>query len=191
MQKSAFDQWFGSSVIREADGQPMRMYHGTYAPDVGVFDRLKAGWRGQSIDMVGSWFSSTPGPAGAGMYADGVGAAIYPVYLAIQRPRYYDSFRELLQAMHEANGVEYRPGMNGRGSPEALREKLDLQGYDGIVLAQTNVGELNQELDQLMGAVRRAKDEEYAAPRHERHIYTAKRERIEESAARLREEVRF
>lgn len=185
---SAFAAWFGASRIVDEDGAPMVMYHGSYK-DFAAFDRMASAWRGPSIDMVGSWFSSNPGDGGAGMYASGAGAAIYPVYLRVTRPRYFDSFREMLNAMHEAEGRDPAQHTNGKGSPEGLRELLKAQGYDGIALSQTNVGEQEDDLAQVLGAIKRAKYEEFAVPKAERAPYTAKRERLEGTAARLRAEL--
>lgn len=184
---AALKRWFGASKIVDDDGEPLVMYHGTYK-DFAAFDRMASAWRGPSIDMIGSWFSNSPGERGAGMYAPG--GAIYPVYLRVTRPKYYDSFREMLNAMHEAeerDPAQQKPA--GRGSPEGLRDQLKAQGFDGIALSQTNVGEQEADLGEVLAAIRRAKDEEYGAPKSERAVFTAKRERLEGTAKRLRDEL--
>ena len=188
-REEAFRRWFAGSKIVGADGEPLVMYHGTYK-DFAAFDRMASAWRGQSIDMVGSWFSTNPGEGGSGMYASGAGAAIYPVYLKVERPKYFDTFREMLNAMHEAEGRDpEQQRTRGKGSPEGLREVLKSQGYDGIALSQTNVGEQEDDLGEVLASIRRAKDEEFSVPKRERAPYTAKRERLEETAARLRSEL--
>ncbi len=184
----ALRAWFGASKIVDDDGDPLVMYHGSYK-DFAAFDRMASAWRGPSIDMVGSWFSSNPGDGGAGMYASGAGAAIYPVYLRVERPRYFDTFRELLNAMHEAEGRDPAKHSTGKGSPEGLREQLKAQGYDGIALSQTNVGEQEADLGEVLEAIKRARDEEFSVPKADRQPYTAKRERLEGTAARLRQEL--
>lgn len=185
----ALSRWFKGSVIVDDNGAPMVMYHGSYK-DFTEFDRMASSWRGPSIDMVGSWFSHNPSESGgAGMYANGPGATIYPVYLRVTRPKHYESFRELLNAMHEAEGRDPAEHTNGKGSPEGLRAQLKAQGYDGIALAKTNVGELDGDLSEAMDAVRRAKDEEWSVPKAERGPYTAKRVRLEETVERLRKEL--
>ncbi|RRV28908.1 hypothetical protein EGJ86_23540 [Pseudomonas sp. o96-267] len=130
----AFRDWFGKSMVVDDDGKPKRMYHGSYR-DFSSFDRMASTQtRRVSMDTVGSWFSDNPGEGGAGMY----GNAIYPVYLSISRPKVYDEFSQFLADMHEANGERLEDkNPPGIGSPEALRERLKAQGYDGIAFCKT------------------------------------------------------
>lgn len=75
-----FWRWFESSAVVHDDGVPLVVFHGSVVQDDGKrhfkvgdieqFDRLfSTRFRAQSIDTVGSWFSSAPGETGASMYS--------------------------------------------------------------------------------------------------------------------------
>ena len=76
---------------------------------------------------------------GAGMYASGDGASIYPVYLRIEKPKVYKTFAAFLDDMHKAAGRDPKTqNPPGVGSTTELRNKLKAQGYDGIRFARTD-----------------------------------------------------
>ncbi|WP_312271590.1 LPD23 domain-containing protein [Pseudomonas sp.] len=185
-----FKAWFGKSHALDHNGEPKIFYHGTYAGEIDTFDRMKSTERRRiSMDTVGIWFSDRPGDTGAGMYANGVGASIYPVYLRAERTKYYDRFDDFLRDMHESEGREFEnQSPKGVGSTEGLRARLKAQGYDSIGFTRTDNGTLEQEVFEAAEAVRRAKDEEFSVPRAEREFYTIKRLQLEERLTRLREE---
>lgn len=167
------------------------MYHGTTRGGFTVFDRLKTlGWRGPSMDTVGSWFSNNPSDSGgAGIYAGGGKSVIYPVYLSIQNPRVYRTFNDFLRDMHRAAGRPFPEGAPGRGSTEELRAELKAQGYDGIEFEQTSNQSLMADIREMEAAVQRAKQEEFSVPRRERQPYTQKRERLEQTLRSMRKEM--
>lgn len=196
-----FKRWFGRSIAVDDDGKPQVMYHGSYR-DVTEFDRLASTkWRAQSMDTVGIWFSDNPGKGGAEMYASGEGAAVYPVYLRIERPKVYDSFQLFLRDMHEAEGRQVKDGgAQGLGSAEGLREKLKAQGYDGIAFTKTSNQERYDEADEIRQAIERATDEYRVAAaefrskglemtRADGMPYQAKIDRLQESLKRAVSEV--
>lgn len=210
MSSESFRRWFGDSMATvdgEPGSRPRVMYHASYR-DVHEFDRKASSrWRSQSMDTVGVWFSDNPSEdGGAGMYASGPGAAIYPVLLRIERPKVYHSFQDFLRDMHEANGHAVPDSAPGRGSPEALREKLIAQGYDGIAFMPSNQAELTVEMDSLQRAVAANRREMYerleelrklfegdsagrrAAQADERLAYEAKEKRLQERLAALHAE---
>lgn len=154
-----FWKWFEGSKCIDDEGRPLVAYHGTYNGEFDVFDRLwSAGVRGPSMDTVGIWFSNNPGDGGAHMYAQGAGAAIYPVYLKASRIRYYDRFEEFLREMHEAEGRRFEEQeTKGIGSTEGLRRKLKEDGYDGIGFIGNNVSGLFAEVSELNEAIARTK----------------------------------
>ncbi|NBU17462.1 MAG: hypothetical protein EBS48_10745, partial [Actinobacteria bacterium] len=128
----AFRRWFGKSVVVDADGKPLRVYHGTYG-NFEVFDRFFMRSRGrESLDQVGSWFSTEPGKTGAGMYiSDTVeGANIVPVYLSIQHP-WNVTFRGLWRAAQRMSGQDENARPNA-ASVQALDDWMDAVGIDGI-----------------------------------------------------------
>jgi hypothetical protein len=163
----AFRAWFGNSKVVDAQGQPLVVYHGSYR-DFDTFNRdASLGWRQPSMDTVGSWFSTEPGPDGkngAGMYAAGEGAITYPVYLSIQKPKTFKTFNDFLNAMHKAAGRDPRKqNPPGRGTARELREQLQAQGFDGIRFERTSNQSLFDEIDQLQRDLKNERDWEYKA----------------------------
>lgn len=167
----AFWRWFGSSLTVDDEGRPKVMFHAGFR-DLTWFDRLKSTeWRAPSMDTVGSWFSDTPGSEGAGKYASGAGAVMYPVYLAIQRPKVYESFNEFLREMHEAEGRRFEDQKPvGRGSTEGLRNKLKAQGYDGIAFMRTENKLLREKLAVYEERHEELRKQMYEAPKPERDM---------------------
>lgn len=109
----AFRKWFGSSVVVNADGQPLLVYHGTGATDINDFKVSDRGTYGGGIYL-------TPDIRGANDYAIYRGApssTVYPVYAAIKNP---------------ASGSEAAQVASWKGEENA-REELIRRGYDGVV----------------------------------------------------------
>jgi len=129
-----FSRWFGRSQVVSVAGVPAVVYHGTYVQrrdgvdvlgNIEAFDRLmsvKVARRAPSLDTVGSWFSSSAGESGAGLYGD----TLYPVYLAIQNPfiTTFEGFKQAAQSVSAESAVI--PDI------DALRGWLKAAGYDGI-----------------------------------------------------------
>jgi hypothetical protein len=188
-----FKRWFGDSKVVDEKGEPLVVYHGTTRGGFTVFDRLKSlGWRGPSMDTVGSWFSDNPsdvGGAGAYASAGGKGDTIYPVYLSIKNPKKYRTFNDFLRHMHRAAGRPMPENAPGRGSTEELRAELIADGYDGIEFEQTDNAGLMQDIKEMQDAVERAKQEEFSVKRADRLPYTQKRERLEQTLKSMRKEL--
>jgi hypothetical protein len=128
----AFKRWFGQSKVVDERGEPRVMYHGTYE-DFDVFDRFFMRSRGrESLDQVGSWFSSVPGKSGAGMYVSDTaeGAKIVPVYLSIQHP-WSVTFKGMWRAAQRMSGQDENARPNA-ASVQALDDWMDAVGIDGI-----------------------------------------------------------
>lgn len=155
-----FKRWFNGSEVVNPDGTPMRVYHGAIRfdgsdiGDITTFDRMgsvKFARRPVSLDNVGSWFSTVPdveSGASASTYAGrmkgrgGDRGVLYPVYLSIKsawRPPGATTdaaFDAMIDKAWEAAGKP-RPAKTSdafRVDPEPLREWLQSQGHDGIVL---------------------------------------------------------
>ena len=110
---AAFRRWFGDSKVVDADGKPLRVYHGTGATDIGAFNVSDRGSYGGGIYL-------TPEIRGANDYAIYRGApssTVYPVYAAIKNP---------------ASGSEAAQVASWKGEENA-REELIRRGYDGVV----------------------------------------------------------
>lgn len=148
-------------AVLNKDGTPKLFYHATYASEpIKAFDRL---WstkvRKPSMDTVGTWFSDTPSEeGGAGMYAQGQGASIYPMHLSAKKLKTYHRFDDFLRDMHEAEGrklEEQNP--KGQGSAEGLREKLKAQGYDGLYFPKNESVDLFTQIENLKSTINQAK----------------------------------
>jgi len=76
----AFKRWFGDSKVVDEDGKPLVVYHGTNAP-VAIDSFLKS-----NSGNEGYWFAGDVSLANDfAMRRDGENAAVYPVYLAINK----------------------------------------------------------------------------------------------------------
>ena len=158
-----FKEWFSDSQVVDDHGLPKVLYHGSIVQqtrsgatvgDIAQFDRLASVnlvGRPHSIDTVGSWFSTNPGPGGAGMYAGATGdnvfpgAVIYPVYLSIQRP-YRTTYKQMLRRARLLASGEDDGRMIGQAEVEALRRWLLATGRDGIHLTDADPFEREHEL---------------------------------------------
>lgn len=136
-----FQRWFGASKVVDECGSPAVLYHGT-SRTFEAFDRKASmRWRRESMDTIGSWFSSEP--ARAERYAGGDGWNVVPVFLRIERPKVYRTFDAFLDQMHLAAGRDpRRQAPKGVGSTDELRFALMAAGYDGIRFQRTSNGEL-------------------------------------------------
>jgi hypothetical protein len=164
----AFNKWFGDSKVVGPKGEPKVMYHGTYRGGFSAFDRMKTTeWRRESMDTIGSWFSDNPSvEGGAGMYASGEGASIYPVFLSIKKPKVYKTFTAFLNEMHKSAGRDPKTQTpRGVGSTSELRDKLKAQGYDGIKFERTSNQQLLDEINELDDLIKayKYKDPQYAS----------------------------
>lgn len=114
-QAPSFQNWFGASRIKNKAGQPLPMYHATDA-DFTVFDATKSG---QSTThptaALGFFFTNDRGHAAAKY-----GSNVLEVYLAIEKP----------YAMTDADLRKIETVEDS----QAFRQKLEAQGYDGIVM---------------------------------------------------------
>lgn len=143
LQKDNFAEWFGRSVCKNEADLPQVCYHGTTVwsrpdrslGDIDAFDRMSSISRVRrrpSLDNVGSWFSTNPGENGAGMYAGGDSAAIYPVFLRILDP-WVTTFDAMTRRARALAGLVEDQHVNEAGVA-ALRYWLQETGRDGICI---------------------------------------------------------
>lgn len=114
-ESAEFKRWFEGSSVTDADGNPLRVYHGTKA-DFSKFDRSK-------IESEASFYF-TDSPEHAGVYSGEDaedGGQTMPVFLSMKNPYYIDSMAWNLGDV---------PG-------EAALRKL---GHDGIVIENQEGG---------------------------------------------------
>lgn len=116
----AFKRWFGDSVVRNKDGTPQVVYHGTaseFSEFSTEFSQKKA-------------FFVTPRPEDADLFASGAlkrpgqsGANIMPLYVSLQRPFERGNIPEahIRQLAEEFSGA---PWLNKRENEAAVRRAI-------------------------------------------------------------------
>jgi GNAT superfamily N-acetyltransferase len=137
----AFQRWFKNSKVVDAKGRPLIVFHGTNK-DLTEFNTVReAGavrnnnWFGQ----LGSWFAAPqPGSEGyeegsaeatADVFAEmrgDEGSVVYPAYLSIQNPYEIEGYEALTEERDDAGGAA------------AFRARLVSQGYDGVVVRESD-----------------------------------------------------
>ena len=90
-QTDAFKKWFAGSKVVDADGQPLRVYHGTRG-DFDAFD-LDARPANGLRYARGVYMTADPGYASM-MSRETDGSNVMPVYASLQRPRVFTSYTE-------------------------------------------------------------------------------------------------
>lgn len=118
--------WFGDSKVRDRQGYPLVVYHGTSNPN---FKRFKT--RGRLGGSMGHWFASTQQAAQqfARPRFAGIEPGVKTCLLHIVNPKVYDSYQEFVQAVQQ----RMRDGDIDSGM-RSLRRSLRQQGYDGVVI---------------------------------------------------------
>jgi len=125
MSNPNFIKWFGKSVVKDETGAPLKVFHGTTAPDFESFAKDKIGSRTDN-GYFGKGFSFTSDPEYAGIYAGEAGygkfengARLIPAHIKIEKP-YHVPWKDEGRRITE--------------DPEAFTNKLKAEGYDGIVV---------------------------------------------------------
>lgn len=122
-----FKQWFGASKVVDAEGKPLRVYHGTgkdfEAFDLGMIQRPGFGYGFHFAEdaSLGNFYSE--------QWSDGergTGDMVVPAYLSIKRPFTGDYYSYLAQ-----HGNDHK----------AAREALIAEGYDGIRYSHNRSGD--------------------------------------------------
>lgn len=118
--------WFGDSKVRDEQGYPLLVYHGTSNPN---FKRFQ--YRGGMGGALGHWFASTREAAQqfARQRFAGIQPGIKACVLRIINPKEYVGYPAFTEAVRERmrNG-DIENGMR------SLRLSLRRHGYDGIVI---------------------------------------------------------
>ena len=126
-----FRAWFGNSKIVDADGNPLRVYHGTKS-DIEAFDLKRAG--ASDPGLIGKAFYFTPTPEQAGdfasnpLYGKGGQPNVVPAYLSVQRPL-------VIRDGHLPDGrslSDLHPQGITKQSSAAIRREIRRK-YDGVV----------------------------------------------------------
>lgn len=107
--------WFGKSKIKGKDGKPLKMFHGTTRAFT-QFDATQAGSNTTHPTSALGFFFTNDKAHAAAKY----GGEVLEVYLAIEKP-------------YQMTDADLR-GINGAEDAKAFRQKLEKQGYDGVIL---------------------------------------------------------
>lgn len=130
-----FKKWFGDSKVVDRNGQPEVVYHGT-ENNFKIFKNL-----GQSRQIganIGFFF--TDSKKMAKQYANDV--RVLPTYLSLQNPLIVEpnSVIEIFDEQIEITDTfDFLTQLDSRVSEQELKNELEYQGYDGIILRNTNV----------------------------------------------------
>ena len=116
----AFRAWFGDSKVVDADGKPLRVYHGTDQAFT-AFDDDFIGEGNGNTDW-GNGFYFTDSKQAADGYAQGEEGRMLEVYLSIKNPA----------PMEVVNEVMEQPG--AEMDADYVRQELTSRGYDGIIV---------------------------------------------------------
>jgi len=152
-----FKNWFGDSAVRDAEGVPRVVYHGTMTPGIEVFDRKaslsKGDGRRPSIDQIGLWTSSIEGDVQTGGAAR-YGKTVMPLYAKMEHPLELASHTELEKMWRDFHNSDKEMRLAGMsperiekarklsktgplfGDPDGFRQSLINVGYDGIVIPE-------------------------------------------------------
>ena len=133
LESAAFKNWFGTSMLKDKNGKPLLLFHGT-ADNISEFNfkhpnRKDTGWLGTGVYM-------TDNASLAKYYADikamkkkqgrlpddGVRSTILPLYARLENP--------YMATIEEKERVRF----GGQGAADAFRDKLINEGYDGVIM---------------------------------------------------------
>lgn len=133
----AFKRWFGKSVVLNEDSEPGVVHHFTYN-DFTEFNRQWAaaefGRNPEGIDTLGSWFTDNE----KARYVNPEMGRRMDVYLSIKKPFYIDDIKDG-DAFVQLNDM-----VKEAGGSTSLRERLQSEGYDGVILSGTYLDGVRQ-----------------------------------------------
>lgn len=121
-----FKKWFGESKVRDAQGAPLRVFHGTGAEAFSSFDTELA------------FFAADPGLADDyAMRYNGSGANVIPAYLSFQKPFEFDAKGALFSFIStEGLPASWLQGFPDKRyvSTDRLAKVVKRAGYDSLIL---------------------------------------------------------
>lgn len=131
MDNPNFQKWFGESVVRDAEGLPLEVYHGTGRPGFSAFDPALAG-KNEKADFGKGAGYFTDDSALASGYAmkRGDGGGVVPGYVNISNP--YVIYQDKVS--------------RGWEPPENFVDDLKAQGHDGITVKLRDMDESTGEV---------------------------------------------
>lgn len=121
-----FAQWFGNSVVTEADGRPKTVYHGTARAFKRFSDKLLGKKTGGLDAKLGFFFAENPKAAEMFIWASGspFDGNIMPVYLKLENPL-------VVKDLVLDGSCGTRAGK--------IMQKAKFDGYDGVIFEQSDM----------------------------------------------------
>ena len=127
---SNFSNWFKNSKVVNTNGKPLIVFHGTQAiGTIDSFDR-KASRSSESINAIGNWFTTSEKDA-LHYYAGQGRGQVVPVFLSIQNPLQFNTLHDLIAFWRKHGNGD---SIGRKGDPDALRNYLLQEGYDGLMI---------------------------------------------------------
>ena len=134
-ESSYFKKWFGNSKVVDRFGNPISVFHGT-ENNFKIFKNL--GKSRQIGANVGFFFTDSKNMAKK--YADD--KRVMEVYLSLQNPLIVEP-NSVIEIFNEeieiTDTFDFFTQLDTKKSEQEIKEELLKQGYDGIILRNTNV----------------------------------------------------
>jgi len=134
-ESSYFKKWFGNSKVVDRFGNPISVFHGT-ENNFKIFKNL--GKSRQIGANVGFFFTDSKNMAKK--YADD--KRVMEVYLSLQNPLIVEP-NSVIEIFNEeieiTDAFDFFTQLDTKKSEQEIKEELLKQGYDGIILRNTNV----------------------------------------------------
>ena len=134
--KQNFANWFGDGKITDGVGNPLPVYHAT-AANIDEFDldnpnRKDAGWLGNGVYLTDSTFIANT------IAGDRDGANVMPLYARLKNP-----YPATLKEKNRIQRIQLSKGKAAaQKASREFTEKLQSQGYDGVVLEAMGAKEI-------------------------------------------------
>lgn len=144
INENTFEKWFGNSILKDADGKPLKMYHGTDA-EFSAFSK-------EHIGKIGSYegygFNFTPYYSRAVSYNS---KNVIEAYLRVENPMTTNdnkiSLRDLVKIISELDeGKPYTDTIVSAYEPAGYKEKWDEKYYlRALPVAAKTIYQYNKE----------------------------------------------
>lgn len=137
VRTKAFKEWFGdwendpqnASKVVDENGEPMVVYHGSISETIDSFDKSKIRANETDAYYNGFWFSTDPDTSPAWRSAN----KVYPVFLNIRNLITREDAHKIARKYFNTDDFVESLGVNGiRSGADAVRAKLQANGYDGV-----------------------------------------------------------
>lgn len=135
-----FRDWFGDSAVRDAEGNPMVMYHGTLSDFTEFNTRSGIYFVSPDSDFAARFTTEEGGATAAG-------AQIMPVYVSAKRPFDYQNKKDVdavaMRAGLSSGAIkEIRQGKWSRIEDRTVIESIKQSGFDGVYVNEDGVKNL-------------------------------------------------